>query len=316
LRAIRGTAEVAGSLERPVLTIGNFDGLHLGHQAIMRTIVDRARNLAGQAVVYTFDPHPRKVVQPQAAPRMLTTLSQKLELLEALGVDVVVIEPFDEVFSKTSHEHFVRHHVHECIGPIEVYEGYDFHFGRDRQGSMRSLTETGPRLGFSVTIIPEVTIGERDVNSTRIRDLLSEGQVEEAEILLGRPYRVRGEVVEGDRRGRTIGFPTANLAAENEVLPSAGVYAGQIRILDPSPGDASVLSPAVANVGLRPTFQDSQGLMAEAHVIDFDGDLYGRKVELSFQRRLREEKKFAGVEELREQIARDVDEARRWLEQA
>ena len=316
MRAIRGTAEVAGSLERPVLTIGNFDGLHVGHQAIMRTIVERARNLAGQAVVYTFDPHPRKVIRPEAAPRMLTTLAQKLEILEDLGVDVVVIEPFDEAFSKTSPEYFVRHHVHECIGPVEVYVGYDFHFGRDRQGSMRSLTETGPRLGFSVTIIPEVTIGERDVNSTRIRDLLSEGQVEEAEILLGRPYRVRGEVVEGDRRGRTIGFPTANLAAENEVLPSAGVYAGQIEILDAPSRGAGVLLPAVANVGLRPTFQDSQGLLAEAHLIDFEGDLYGRKVELSFQHRLRAEKKFSGVEELREQIARDVDEARAWLARA
>lgn len=313
MQAIRGTAEIAGSLECPVLTIGNFDGLHVGHQAIMRTIVERARNLGGQAVVYTFDPHPRKVVQPDAAPRMLTTLAQKLEMLEALGVDVVVIEPFDLAFSKTSPEHFVRHHVHECIGPVEVYVGYDFHFGRDREGSLRSLTETGPRLGFSVTIIPEVTIGERDVNSTRVRDLLSQGQVEEAEILLGRPYGVRGKVVEGDRRGRTIGFPTANLAAENEVLPVAGVYAGQMRILDEPSGREGALAPAVTNVGMRPTFHDSQGLMAEAHVIDFEGDLYGRKVELSFQRRLRAEKKFADVDELRAQIVRDIDEARRWL---
>ena len=279
----------------------------------MRTIVARARDLAGQAVVYTFDPHPRKVVQPDRAPKMLTTLVQKLEMLEALGVDVVVVEPFDTAFAQTSQEHFVRHHIHQCIRPIEVYVGYDFHFGRDREGSMRSLTEMGPRLGFSVTIIPEVSIGERDVNSTRIRDLLSEGQVEEAEILLGRPYGVRGQVVEGDRRGREIGFPTANLAAENEVLPLAGVYAGHMRVLDADASGKTRSEPVVTNVGLRPTFKDAQGLMAEAHVIDFEGDLYGQKIELSFERRLRAEREFSGVDALREQIARDVDEARRWL---
>ncbi len=316
MQLIRGTAEVGGSLECPVLTIGNFDGLHLGHQAIIRTIVDRARDLGGQAVVYTFDPHPRKVVQPDRAPQMLTTLEQKLEKLAEFGVDVVVVEPFDTAFAQTSPEHFVRHHIHECIRPKEVYVGYDFHFGRDREGSMRSLTETGPRLGFSVAIIPEVTIGERDVNSTRIRELLSKGQVEESEILLGRPYSVRGQVVEGDRRGRELGFPTANLAAENEVLPLAGVYAGHMRLLGDDSSEPPQRLPVVTNVGLRPTFDDGQGLMAEAHVIDFEGDLYGRKIELSFERRLRAEQKFADLDSLRRQIASDVDEARRWLGRA
>jgi riboflavin kinase/FMN adenylyltransferase len=316
VQVIRGTAEVGSSLERAILTIGNFDGLHVGHQAIMKTIVERARDVGSQSVVYTFDPHPRRVIRPEGAPRMLTTLEQKLEMLEAVGIDVTVVEPFDAEFSKTSHEHFVRYHIHECIRPMEVYVGYDFHFGRDRQGSMRSLTQTGPRLGFSVTIIPEVTIGERDVNSTRIRELLSHGQVEEAEILLGRPYGIRGGVVEGDRRGREIGFPTANLAAENEVLPSAGVYAGHMRMLGAESSETSETRaslPVVTNVGLRPTFDDERGVMAEAHVIDFEGDLYGRKVEVSFEFRLRAERKFPGPDALREQIARDVEDARRWL---
>ena len=313
MRVIRGTADVAGSLDRPVLTIGNFDGLHVGHQAIMKTIVDRSRDLAGESVVYTFDPHPRKILQPDRAPRMLTTLEQKLEMLESLGVDAVVVEPFDATFARISPEHFVRHHIHECIRPVEVYVGYDFHFGRDREGSMRSLTETGPRLGFSVTIIPEVTVGELDVNSTRIRALLSSGQVEEAEILLGRPYGIRGKVVAGERRGRQIGFPTANLAADNEVLPLAGVYAGRMQLLDGEPSGQQDGVSVVTNVGLRPTFGDAGGLVAEAHVIDFEGDLYGRRVEISFERRLRPEQKFDGVDALREQIARDVDEARRWL---
>jgi riboflavin kinase/FMN adenylyltransferase len=155
-----------------VLTIGNFDGLHVGHQAIMETVVERARALRGEAAVYTFEPHPRKVLQPSRAPGLLTTLEQKLELLEAARVDVTVVEPFTADFANTPPERFVRHHVHERMCPLEVYVGYDFHFGRDREGSMRQLTEMGPRLGFSVTIIPEVTVGGADVNSTRIRALL------------------------------------------------------------------------------------------------------------------------------------------------
>ena len=314
MQVIRGTAEVGGSLERAILTIGNFDGLHVGHQAIMKTIVERARDVGSQSVVYTFDPHPRRVIRPEGAPRMLTTLVQKLEMLEAMGIDAAVVEPFDAEFSKTSHEHFVRYHIHECIRPMEVYVGYDFHFGRDRQGSMRSLTQTGPRLGFSVTIIPEVTIGERDVNSTRIRELLSHGQVEEAEILLGRPYGIRGGVVEGDRRGREIGFPTANLAPETEILPLPGVYYGHLSRLDRDSDQDSKSWPVVTNVGFRPTFRDGRDLVAEAHLIDFEGDVYGRRVEMSFLSCLREERRFSGLEALREQIASDVGAARKFLD--
>ena len=172
---------------------------------------------------------------------------------------------------------------------------------------MRTLTELGPHLGFAVTIVPEVTVGGRDVNSTRIRELLGAGQVSEAAELLGRPYRVRGKVIEGDRRGRTLGFPTANLDPENEVLPAQGVYAGRIRIL--AAGGPEGL-PAVVNVGRRPTFKDAAELLAEAHLIDWTGDLYGRRVELSFLERLREERRFPDVEALRRQIEADRDAAR------
>ena len=165
--------------------------------------------------------------------------------------------------------------------------GYDFHFGRDREGSMRMLTELGPRLGFSVTIIPEVVVGDGDVNSTRIRELLAKGGVEEAALLLGRDYSVRGRVVPGDARGRTLGFPTANLAPENEVLPEAGVYAGWLHCLDAGDPPAGARLPAVTNVGTRPTFGASDRVVAEAHLIDFSGDLYGRRVELSFRSHLR-----------------------------
>ncbi len=179
---------------------------------------------------------------------------------------------------------------------------------------MRLLTETGPRLGFTVSIIPEVSVGGGDVNSTRIRGLLEEGKVVEAAELLDRPYSIRGKVVEGDHRGQRIGFPTANLAPESEILPAAGVYAGELRLIDGGEPARGVCLPSVMNVGHRPTFRDGQGLIAEAHVIDFEGDLYGRSVELSFRCRLRAEQKFPTVDDLRAQIARDVADARRQLE--
>ncbi|MCZ6782503.1 MAG: bifunctional riboflavin kinase/FAD synthetase [Proteobacteria bacterium] len=314
MELFHGAAALTRSLVRPVLTIGNFDGLHVGHRAIMETVIRRARALDGEAVVYTFDPHPRKVLHPDRAPRLLMNLAQKVELLEQIGVDVLIVEPFDRVFARIPPEAFINEFIHQRIGPIEVYVGYDFHYGRDREGSMRLLTETGPRLGFAVTIIPEVTQGGRDVNSTRIRDLLASGEVVEAAELLGRAFSVRGVVVEGAHRGRTIGFPTANLAPENEILPGAGVYAGRLRFLDDGEPPAGQVLPAVTNVGRRPTFEDGKGELAEAHLIDFEGDVYDRSVELTFEQRLRPERKFADVNALREQIARDVAEARQRLE--
>jgi len=307
LELYRGTATLERRLERPVLTIGNFDGVHLGHQTILKTVVERARVQGGEAVLHTFEPHPRKVLRPDDPPKLLATFDQKLELLEAIGLDVVIAEPFTESFARMAPDEFVRDHIHARIGPVEVYVGYDFHFGKDRGGSMRMLTETGPRLGFAVTIVPEVTIDGEDVNSTRIRQLLTEGRVEDAGRLLARPYAVRGVIVEGDRRGRELGFPTANLAPENEILPSPGVYVGHIELKDGEPGRHRV----VTNVGYRPTFEDGRDLVAEAHVIDFEGDLYGRTVELSFEKKLRDERRFESVDALREQIARDVEAARR-----
>jgi riboflavin kinase/FMN adenylyltransferase len=276
----------------------------------MDTVIERAHALDGEAVVMTFDPHPRKVLRPGQAPRLLATLEQKLEVLEEIGVDVVIVETFDEQFARLEPGVFVQQYIYERICPVEVFVGYDFHFGRDREGSMRLLTETGPMLGFAVTIIPEVKVGGRDVNSTRIRDLLAKGDVEEALRLLGRPFSVRSLVQEGDRRGRGLGFPTANLAPENEVLPGAGVYTGEVRMLDDGVPERGDRFPAVINVGYRPTFRDGQGLLAEAHLLDFDGDLYGRSVEFCFMHRLRSERKFPGPEALREQIARDVAQAR------
>jgi riboflavin kinase/FMN adenylyltransferase len=313
VRVVSGSAGLAEPPRRAALTIGNFDGVHLGHRSILGTVVRRARALEGEAAVYTFDPHPRKVLHGERAPGLLTTLEQKLELLEAEGVDLTIVEPFSLEFARTPSESFVREIVHARIRPLEVYVGYDFHFGRDREGSMRQLTELGPRLGFSVTVIPEVTAGGRDVNSTRIRTLLAEGCVEEAAELLGRPYAVRGKVVSGERRGHAIGFPTLNLALENEVLPLSGVYAGVVTFLDAGEPPRGARFGAVANIGRRPTFGAGQALVVEAHLFEFAAESYGRRAELALRLRLREERAFAGPEALRRQIGLDAARARRLL---
>ncbi|MBM4384089.1 MAG: bifunctional riboflavin kinase/FAD synthetase [Deltaproteobacteria bacterium] len=307
MRVVRGSAELGAPLTRCVLTAGNFDGVHVGHQRIMATVTSRAKALGGTSLVYTFDPHPRRVLTPERAPKLLTTLEQKLELLESLGVDAVVVEPFDLEFAKQGAERFVREVLHARLRPVEVYVGYDFHYGRDREGSMRTLTELGPHLGFAVTIIPEVKLGERDVNSTRVRELLAEGDVGAAAELLGRSYRVRGRVKKGDQRGRTIGFPTLNLAAENEILPGVGVYACRVRFLE---GDTAKWYGAVANVGRRPTVKEDDPVAVEAHLFDFASDAYERRIEVAFEHWLRGEQRFASLAALQEQIARDSAAAR------
>ena len=309
MEIFRGVAALTREFTKPVLTIGNFDGVHRGHQAILEMVIERARALGGESVLFTFEPHPRRVLQPDADLRLLDTFAQKVETLETLGLDAVIAEPFDLEYAKTTPDHFIEHTIHHRIRPVDVFVGYDFHFGRDREGSMRLLTERGPHLGFSVTVVPEVCFEGRDVNSTRIRELLAAGDVEEAAGLLGRPFCVRGEVTVGDRRGRTIGFPTANLTPETEILPAPGVYYGHLRCVRGGDFEGKVF-PVVTNVGYRPTFRDGRDLVAEAHVIDFKGDLYGVDVDLTFKGRLRGEQRFESVDELRRQIALDVEEAR------
>jgi riboflavin kinase/FMN adenylyltransferase len=313
LEYIAGSGSLDRPLQKPIVTVGNFDGLHIGHRAITDTIVARARACGGTAVLYTFKPHPIRVLRPDQAPRLITTHEQKVELLEQAGIDVLIVEEFDEKLAAVTAEEFIREFLFARIQPLEVYVGYDFHFGRDRGGSMGFLTELGPKLGFSVTIIPEVTIGGSDVNSTRIRELLLESRVEEVGRMLGRAYSVRGRIVEGDQRGRTLGFPTANLDPENEILPAAGVYAGRFLFIDEGSPGRGVELPAVMNVGTRPTFEGDGRTRAEAHLIDFEGDVYGRRIEMSFLSRLRDERRFSGLEALREQIASDVDATRKIL---
>ncbi len=311
MRIFTGSAGVGEAARGCVLTIGNFDGLHLGHAALLRAVVERGRELGAPTGVYTFDPHPRRVLDPEhPLPLLMTDEQLSLGLSEA-GIDFLVREPFTHDFSTLTAEAFLGEVIRERLGPAEIFVGRDFHFGKGGRGTDETLIRTGPTLGMRVTIIPQVRAGEWDVSSTRVRHLLSEGQVAEAAICLGRPYTVWGRVVEGERRGRTLGFPTANLELENELVPANGVYATTVRLFSAG-RPATEARPAVTNVGTRPTFEPGR-VLTEAHLLDWDGDLYGERLALDFQAHIRSEQKFSGPDELAAQIQRDADRARELL---
>jgi riboflavin kinase / FMN adenylyltransferase len=285
------------------VTVGNFDGVHRGHQALVSAAVARARASGGPSVVLTFDPHPARVLRPSHAPAALTTLAQKEELLAGLGVDRLAILPFDEALARLSPEEFARSVLRDALDAGNVVVGESFRFGHRREGDARALADLGARLGFEVHAVPAVLEGGRPVSSSRVRSELGHGHVAAARALLGRPYFVDARVVRGDGRGRAIGVPTANVSAENEILPAPGVYAGHCRL---AAGDSW---PAVVNLGRRPTFGGGD-LALEAHLLDFAGDLYGARVRLSFVERLRDEQRFSSKEELVARIREDVARAR------
>jgi riboflavin kinase/FMN adenylyltransferase len=288
----------------PVLALGNFDGLHRGHVKIIERIRRGAAERAGTSVVLTFDPHPPRVVRPDKAPALLMTKEQKLEALAAAGIQGVAVVRFTPELSRWEPEHFVRTVLFDWLHVAEVWVGADFLFGRDRSGNFTLLRALGQQLGFRVEKIDPVRYKEFVVSSTRIRRLIAEGRVDEAGALLGHHYTVAGAVVAGDRRGREIGFPTANLATGNELLPPHGVYATVLAV-------DGVLWKGVTNVGMRPTFGTQPSLTVETHVLGEVGDIYGREVRLEFVQRLRDERRFGDVEALKEQIAADVRRAER-----
>ena len=286
----------------PAVAIGNFDGVHRGHGALIGAAT-RARPEPGSVVALTFDPHPARLIVPDRAPTTLTTLEQKTELLEALGVERLAVLPFTRALSLMSPEEFVDRVLVGALEAKSVIVGENFRFGRDRAGDVGRLVALGAGEGFDVEVVEPVLHEGRRISSSRIRAALERGAVEEAQALLGHPFFIDGPVVEGERRGRTLGFPTANLQTENETLPSAGVYAVRCGL----PGGGWV--PGVANLGSRPTFGGARPSV-EAHLLDFDADLYGARLRLEFQARLRAEEKFPGPEALVEQIRKDVDRAR------
>jgi len=311
MRVYTGSSRVDQIAHGAVLTIGNFDGLHLGHAALVRAVVERGRELGVQAGVYTFDPHPRRVLNPEVPLPRLMTWDQLVLGFEDSGIDFVVRETFTQEFSSLSAQAFVTDVIRSRIAPREIFVGRDFHFGKGAAGTGDTLTQIGPTLGIRVTVIPQVRAAQGDVSSSRIRELIGSGAVSEAAECLGHPYELWGTVVEGDRRGRTLGFPTANLDTENELIPENGVYATSVRIFDGAVLGPT-LYPAVTNVGTRPTFEAGR-VLTEAHLLDHDSDLYGQRIAVAFHARIRGEQKFPGPEALSEQIGRDADRARELL---
>jgi riboflavin kinase/FMN adenylyltransferase len=299
-------AEIA----RPVvLTLGVFDGLHLGHQLIISRVVARARALGAVPTVLTFDPHPRAVLHPESAPPLLQTFDQKIEAFGVLGVEQAIVVRFTREFAGVRAEEFLKDVVHERLQAREVYLGRGFAFGRGRAGDIDLLRRVSGELGFFADEVPEVRLRGQRISSSRIRELLAAGRVNLARRMLGRPYGVEGRVVRGHERGRTIGFPTANLRPANRVIPRAGVYVTATLI-------EGAWRRSVTNVGVRPTFEKEAEPSVETFVMDWGGDLYGDVVRVRFLRRLRDERRFASVEELRRQIHADAARARNYFARA
>jgi riboflavin kinase/FMN adenylyltransferase len=296
---------------RSTVAVGNFDGVHRGHQELVRVAIAGARELGGPAVVLTFDPHPARVLHPERAPVSLLTLDQKVEKLAALGVDRLALLRFDAALAAMEPEEFAESALARALDARVVVVGSHFRFGRARKGDLAALRAAGESLGFRVKAVAAIREGERPVSSSWVRDALASGDVRLAAALLGGDYAVDGLVVRGAGRGRGLGIPTANLDVENELLPGEGVYAGLVLDRD----EKTPLAYCVANVGRRPTF-GAPGIVVEAHLLDFEGDLYGRRLRLAFKARLREERRFPDARALVAQIRDDVARARAILEKA
>ncbi|MBW3668518.1 MAG: bifunctional riboflavin kinase/FAD synthetase [Actinobacteria bacterium] len=291
-----------------VVTIGAYDGVHLGHRALIAEVRQRAERLQCATAVVTFDRHPAMVVRPDSAPRLLTDLDQKLELLAETGVDYTLVVHFDEARSRESAEDFVHELLVGCLNTKAVVVGHDFHFGHGRRGNVALLTQMGGELGFDVLGLRLVG-GEPPYSSTRIRTLLAAGDVEAAAAVLGRHHEVRGTVERGDARGRTLGFPTANIEVPGEILlPADGIYAGWYRRPD------GARHMAALSLGRRPTFYEhADSSLLEAYLLDFHGDLYGERAAVEFVARLRGEERFDSVEALVAQMGADVEATRATL---
>jgi riboflavin kinase/FMN adenylyltransferase len=310
MERVRLDALVPCGWREPAVTVGNFDGVHLGHQSLAAETVRQARARNGTAVALTFDPHPSRILSPDRAPATLMTLDQREEALADLGIDRLAVLPFTFELSRESAADFARKVLRDAVGARVVVVGEGFRFGRGREGDLAGLTRLGRSLGFEVVGTAPVIHEGSPISSTRIREALARGAVAAAGRMLGRRFFVDGAVVRGFGRGRTIGLPTANLAVVNETLPARGVYAGWCR--EPAdPGAAR--RPAVVNIGHRPTF-GAGALSVEAHLLDFEGDLYGRALRVEFEERLREERAFDGPEALLLQVRDDVARARRMLD--
>jgi riboflavin kinase/FMN adenylyltransferase len=307
MRLFHGT-DNAGIARPAVLTLGVFDGLHLGHQLIMRTVVERARALRAVPTVITFDPHPRAVLHPESSPPLLQTFDQKIEAFGVLGIEQTIVIRFTKAFAEIRAEDFLRDVVRERLQALEVYLGRGFAFGHNREGNIELLKKVSGQLGFRAEEVSEVRLRGKRISSSRIREQLAGGRVNLARRMLGRPYGVEGRVVRGMMRGRELGFPTANLRPQNRVIPRGGVYVTATLI-------EGRWRRSVTNIGTRPTFEDDSAQPSvETYVMDWSGDLYGDVVRVRFLHRLRDERRFNSLDELKRQIALDRDRAASYFE--
>ncbi len=292
----------------PVTAIGNFDGVHLGHRAILKAAIDHARAAGGTAFALTFDPLPAKVLAPARAPRLILTPDDKLEMLRLSGTDGVIVLDFTRELSRLSPRDFVRDYLRAKIGVREVVVGHSVSFGHNRAGNAAMMVALGREFGFDTEVVGPIKIDGLEVSSTKVREAIAAGDLRGAARLLGRYHFLRGPVVRGRERGRTIGFPTANLASETECIPPDGVYATRV-ILD----DGAY--PAITNIGMRPTFSETERSI-EAHIFDFTRDLYGTRIKLELIERIRAERKFDSADALKAQIALDLSKVREILSAA
>jgi len=304
----RSIAEITEKLRHPVVTIGNFDGVHLGHREIFRRVRELAAERGGVSVVVTFVPHPLQVVRAHKEIRLITTYREKQALIASSGIDYLLEIPFDKAFASIPAAEFVERVLVGAIGVERLVIGYDYAFGRGREGNVALLRELGVRFGYSVEVLQPISNGATVYSSTAVRKMVSAGDVGGVVDVLGRHYAVTGTVVHGHRRGRGLGFPTANLKAEKDLLPAPGVYAVKVCI-------ANELLDGACNIGTNPTF-GNDGLSLEVFLFDFDGDLYGVEVTLFFIERLRDEQRFTDLQALKEAITADVARCRAILEGA
>ena len=308
MKIFHGT-ENANIMRPTVLTLGVFDGLHLGHQKIMQTVVERAKAADAVATAITFDPHPRAVLHPESAPPLLQTLDQRLANFEVLGIEQAIVISFDREFASQSAEDFIRDIIHDRLHAREVYLGKGFAFGRGRSGNIELLRKMSGELNFVADEVDEVRLRNHRISSSRIREQLGLGHVDLVRRMLGRPYGVEGVIIRGDRRGHTIGFPTANLHPHNRVIPKYGVYATATLI-------AGQWRRSITNIGVRPTFGVDTEPSIETYIFDFDGELYGDVLRVRFLHRIRDERKFSGVDELKKQIEKDTRRALNYFSRA
>ena len=304
MKIIHATNELAAGARKVCLAIGFFDGVHLGHQQVIRQTIADARQHDAIAVVVTFDRHPNSVVAPDSVPPLIYSLPQKLRAIEVLGADALLLIQFDKKFSEQTGEGFICNLARDFGKIHSICVGTDFVFGHKRSGNVALLKKLGAELNFQVHGLAAVSLDGEVVSSTRLRETIRTGNFDAASQMLGRTYAISGNVVEGDRIGRKIGFPTANLDAANLILPPNGVYSGSVKL-------KGKFYRVALNIGFRPTVATAKPpLRVEAHLLDFDGALYGEELEVEIGEKLREERKFASTTELREQIARDIAQVR------